>query len=241
MTLTVERFDARVWPDDVIAALFSDGFPAFITADPVAAAYIGRIREWFAEHEIVLIEGGEPVACGWGVPIYWDGSVIDLPSGYTGTTRRAVEGRIHGVKPDTFVICAGLVHPKHAGRGLAGQLIEALRDRSMLPNVIAPLRPTLKSTYPLTPIETYATWKRPDGTALDPWLRTHLRLGARVLAVAPHSQTMTGTVEQWESWTGMRLPSTGAYVIPDGLSPLYIDREANLGTYTEPNIWVQHR
>jgi hypothetical protein len=52
---------------------------------------------------------------------------------------------------------------------------------------------------------------------------------------------MTGTVEQWEMWTGLNLPSTGHYVIPDGLSPLYIDREADVGTYTEPNIWVQHR
>ena len=60
-------------------------------------------------------------------------------------------------------------------------------------------------------------------------------------ALMGSSQTMTGTVEQWEAWTGMRLPSTGSYVIPHGLSPLYLDHEADLGTYTEPNIWVQHR
>jgi hypothetical protein len=52
---------------------------------------------------------------------------------------------------------------------------------------------------------------------------------------------VTGTVAQWEEWTGLTLPSTGHYVIPDGLSPLYIDREADLGTYVEPNVWVQHR
>ena len=52
---------------------------------------------------------------------------------------------------------------------------------------------------------------------------------------------MTGTVSEWESWTGLRLPSTGHYVIPQGLSTLYIDRETDLGSYTEPNVWVQHR
>ena len=31
------------------------------------------------------------------------------------------------------------------------------------------------------------------------------------------------------------------YVIPDGLSTLHIDRDADLGTYTEPNVWMQHR
>jgi hypothetical protein len=52
---------------------------------------------------------------------------------------------------------------------------------------------------------------------------------------------MTGTVSEWESWTGMALPSTGAYVIPCGLSILHIDRDENRGTYVEPNVWVRHR
>ena len=52
---------------------------------------------------------------------------------------------------------------------------------------------------------------------------------------------MTGTVEQWQTWTDLKLPTTGHYVIPDGLSPLYIDRDHDLGTSTEPNVWVQHR
>ncbi len=52
---------------------------------------------------------------------------------------------------------------------------------------------------------------------------------------------MTGTVEQWQIWTGLSLPSTGYYVIPDGLAPLYVDTERDLGTYTEPNVWVKHQ
>ena len=107
--------------------------------------------------------------------------------------------------------------------------------------MIAPVRPTLKQRYPLTPAEIFMTWTRPDGTALDPWIRTHLRLGATILAAAPASQTMTGTVAEWEEWSGIALPSSGDYVIPHGLSVLHIDREADLGTYVEPNIWIRHR
>jgi hypothetical protein len=66
-------------------------------------------------------------------------------------------------------------------------------------------------------------------------------MGAEVLATAPRSQTMTGTVAQWEAWTGMRLPATGAYVIPGGLAPLEVDLDRDLGTYVEPNVWVRHR
>ncbi|GAA3102518.1 hypothetical protein GCM10017687_12150 [Streptomyces echinatus] len=36
--------------------------------------------------------------------------------------------------------------------------------------------------------------------------------GARIIAAAPASQTMTGTVSEWEKWTGMAFPETGDYV-----------------------------
>ncbi len=52
---------------------------------------------------------------------------------------------------------------------------------------------------------------------------------------------MTGTVAQWEEWTGMRFPDSGVYVIPDGLSTLRIDLGDDSGTYVEPNVWMQHQ
>lgn len=81
---------------------------------------------------------------------------------------------------------------------------------------------------------------REDGLALDPWIRTHQRLGARILAAAPESQILTGTIAEWERWTGMVFPETGDYVIPEGLSLLRLDRSADQGTYVEPNIWMRH-
>jgi hypothetical protein len=106
--------------------------------------------------------------------------------------------------------------------------------------VICPVRPTLKTRYQLTPIERFITWTRPDGLPLDPWLRTHVRMGARILAAAPRSQVITGTVAQWEAWTAMALPDSGDYVIPDGLSVLTVDRAADRGSYVEPNVWLRH-
>jgi len=52
---------------------------------------------------------------------------------------------------------------------------------------------------------------------------------------------MTGTVDDWQHWTGMLFPSAGQYVIPGGLSTLHIDLDSDRGTYVEPNVWVQHR
>lgn len=245
MTFTVERLDARGWSEPSLAPLFAGAFPEFISADPVAAVYIDRIRAWFPEFHVVLRDGDErPVALGWGVPIRWTGAVTDLPAGYTDTTRRAVELREADAQPDTFVICGAIVDRTRGRQGIAGQLIAVLRDlpaAAGLARVLAPVRPTLKSSYPLTPIDTFAAWTRSDGAPLDPWLRTHVRVGGRIIATAPHSQTMVGTVEQWQIWTGLALPSTGHYVIPDGLDTLYLDVQADRGTYCEPNVWVRHR
>lgn len=243
--VSVVRFDTRDWPDEHLAALFAEGFPQFILADQDAKSLIGSVRDSFAALDIALVDGREmPIAAGWGVPIRWDGELADLPSGYTDSLRRAVDLRAGDGQPDTLVVCAGVVHPEHKGTGMATSLMRALVDlagREGLSKVIAPLRPTLKHRYPLTDITEYAGWTRPDGLPFDPWLRLHVRMGARILTVAPRSQTMTGTVAEWESWTDMAFPVSGSYVIPDGVSLLRIDREQDLGEYVEPNVWVQHR
>ncbi|WP_034088904.1 hypothetical protein [Streptacidiphilus albus] len=244
MTLIVEQTDAREWSDEQLQELFSEGFPEFITADRLVKQYIGRIREWFTDLNLMLVdEHGVPVASGWGIPIRWDGRIETLPTGYTDAIIRAVEGREQGIEPDTLVICGAIVTPARKGQGLAGETLNALRGLAVdagWQRVIAPVRPTLKAQYPLASIEAYMGWTRQDGSALDPWIRTHRRLGARILAAAPASQTMTGTVSEWEQWTGMVFPESSDYVIPQGLNLLHIDRSTDQGIYVEPNIWMQH-
>ena len=57
--------------------------------------------------------------------------------------------------------------------------------RAGLDALLAPVRPTLKERYPLTPTERYLSWRRDDGQLFDPWLRVHERLGAEILGVCP--------------------------------------------------------
>jgi hypothetical protein len=71
-------------------------------------------------------------------------------------------------------------------------------------------------------------------------MRVHERLGARVSTPLPESLRITGTVGEWESWTGMVFPETGTYVFPEGLAPLDVDRTADRGSYWEPNVWMIH-
>jgi hypothetical protein len=89
-------------------------------------------------------------------------------------------------------------------------------------------------------MENFARWTRDDGLHIDPWIRTHQRLGASVLASAPRSMIITGTVSEWEDWAAMAFPETGRYVVPDALDLVEIDREQDRGTYSETNLWMRH-
>jgi hypothetical protein len=107
-----------------------------------------------------------------------------------------------------------------------------------LEGMIAPVRPTWKDRYPLTPIDSYVKWRREDGYHYDPWIRTHERVGAEVLDPAPRSMTITGTREEWETWTELQFPEDGDYVVPGALTTVRF--ENGVGTYVEPNVWLRH-
>ncbi|MEV6410526.1 GNAT family N-acetyltransferase [Kribbella sp. NPDC051718] len=223
---------------------FVEEWPEFIFHDEVVSQYRDRRRSYFADWEFYLVDDTRRLIGGcWGVPLPWDGTVADLPGGFTDSLARSVDSYEAGLTPNTFVLMAAAVRNDEQGKGHASRVITAVKQQALsrgLAQMIAPVRPTLKSSYPLTDIAEFMTWTRDDGLPLDPWLRTHIRLGATLLAPAPTSQTITGTIPDWESWTGLAFPSTGTYVIPQGLTTLAIDKASNTGLYTEPNIWMRH-
>jgi GNAT superfamily N-acetyltransferase len=222
---------------------FRGEWPEFIFHDPISAAHVGRVEEYFPQFDVLLLTGDEVVAGGWGVPIAWDGEAVTLPDGYDGALVQAVTGHENKVVPDTLSVMAAAVKSGRQGGGLAGQVLTALRERARehgLQRVIAPVRPTLKQRYPITPMDRFARWTRDDGLHLDPWIRTHQRLGATILGPAPRSMIIKGTVAEWEEWAAMPFPETGQYVVPQALDLVSIDREHNEGIYEETNLWMRH-
>lgn len=169
----------------------------------------------------------------------WDGTVEDLPEGIDGAIARGFD------EGGGNVLCALLIAVPRAkqGGGVSRVALEAMVEtarRHALGAVIAPVRPSWKERYPLTPIERYAEWTREDGLPFDPWMRVHARLGAEILRPVPRSLRITGTVSEWESWIELALPESGEYVFPHGLATLRVDCDADLGSYWEPNVWMQH-
>ncbi len=208
------------------------------------------LNEWWdqlgtalPDYQFVLYDeaSDEVVAEGHTGPLWWDGADETLPPGID-TAIEQIFTQLSGPVNTLCALAAETPRDRRA-RGMATQLLAAMRaigERRGLTHLIAPVRPACKDRYPLAPIERYVTWRRPDGQLLDPWMRVHERLGARVATPLPRSLRITGTVQEWESWTGMVFPDSGDYVFPEGLAVVHIDRAEDRGSYWEPNVWMVH-
>ena len=108
-------------------------------------------------------------------------------------------------------------------------------------DLFGPVRPTRKDREPEVPMADYLARFRPDGLPEDPWVRTHVRLGARIVKIRPLSMTIPGTLAQWREWTGLPLTESGPVVIPGGLVPAHVSVEHGHAVYIEPNVWMHHR
>ena len=129
-------------------AAFRVKWPEFLFPhDPVMLQREALVVEFFPQFDVLMLDGDRVVAGGWGVPIRWDGTMGDLPAGYDSAMVRAVEGHQSGVEPNTLVYMTVAVVDGETGRGLAAELLTALRKRGVeagLSRVIAPVRPTLQ-------------------------------------------------------------------------------------------------
>lgn len=218
----------------------ADVLPEYNNHGDVLNVYWPRLTEELPEFQFHLIDAdGQIVARARTVPVRWDGTVAGLPAGIDGAIARGFD------EGSANVLCALviMVPRTQQGRGISARALLAMRElaaRNGLDGVVAPVRPSLKERYPLVPIDRYATWRRTDELLFDPWMRVHERAGAHVLMPEPRSLRITGTVAEWEQWTEMAFPDSGEFWFPGGLSTLSIDREADRGSYWEPNVWMYH-
>jgi len=213
-------------------------FPEYMNHNVPGDRYWGRLYDEYPDFQLALLDGGDLVAELHSVPTAWDGSDGDLPSGWDEAFLRAFEG---GRAPDVLCALAISVRPDQQGRRLSSVMLNAMRraaGAAGLRELIAPVRPTLKSSYPLIPIERYVGWRRTDGSHFDPWIRLHERIGGEIVAPAPLSMTIDAPVADWEEWTQMTFPDDGDYVFPGGLAPLHV--RDGVGRHVEPNVWLRH-
>jgi GNAT superfamily N-acetyltransferase len=246
---TVKAFTLRERPEleREVERLATDGWPRFM----LQRDELGQGEDWprlfdeFADWQFALCDSFDHVVgCGHGVPLPWDGTAADLPENTAGILKRALSARAERRRPTALAALSALVDAQHRGQGLSRVIVETMRSMAAqwrLDALVAPVRPTLKTAYPLTPMERYVRWTDDEGLPLDPWMRVHARLGGEIARVIPRAMVIAGAVAQWESWTDLRFPDSGAYVVPGALQPVAIDRERDEGRYEDPNVWMVHR
>jgi hypothetical protein len=244
---TFKTFTLRERPEleDEFERLGDEGWPRFMRQrDELGVGrYWPKLFGDFADWQFVVCDSFDRVvAAGHSIPFAWDGTPADLPDSMGAILERAVRARAAGHRPSALSALAALVGVAERGRGLSRLILETIRGMATQWKLalVAPVRPTQKSAYPLTPMERYVRWRDAEGLPLDPWMRVHARLGAEVVHVIPRAMVIAGTVAEWEEWTAMRFPDSGSYVVPGALQPVVIDRERDEGRYEDPNVWMRH-
>ena len=235
---------------DRIQALIEAVWPAYIQTTWPAGAYdpidwMGVYRRW-PQFQFALLDpdSGRLLAGGNAAPLHFEGAAADLPDGgwdwalFTATAQYEA-----GTAPNLLCALSITIDPAAQGRGLSGAMVRVMRRLAAeagFARLVAPVRPTWKNRYPLIPMAAYAAWTTADGLPFDPWLRTHVRTGGTIVKPCLRSMSLQATVAGWEASTGLALPGSGHYVVPDLLAPLQVNRDADRGIYVESNVWVEH-
>jgi Acetyltransferase (GNAT) family len=230
---------------DVVEALSHAHWPEFLFHTTAIERHWSVLLERFPECQLVIrdLPTGTLVGTANSIPFALGSSNLAArQDGWDGVLRAGTAP--DAPPPDTLSALSVLIVPAHRRPGAA---LLALRGMKQIARehgfreLVAPVRPTLKHSYPLASFDRYVRWQRSDGEAFDPWIRKHMNLGGAVVGPAWQSMRVEASIADWERWTGMSLPESGSYIIPHALVPVEVDRDTDRALYVEPNLWIRHR
>src|SRR5262249_304780 len=154
----------------------------------------------YLDYGLVAVDPAEParpVARAFSVPFAFPDAARErerLPDGgWDQGILWAHRDQFAGPRATAATAPETIVAPRLHGRGISRVMIMALRDNARrlgFAELYAPLRPTDKHREPFTPFGEYVARLREDGLPYDSWVRTHFRLGARILKGAPRSMVI---------------------------------------------------
>src|SRR5699024_10562682 len=113
----------------------------------------------FPEFQYVLLnEEQQAIACGNAISFNWCGNEANLPEGWDNVLEKGMVDLQNNIQPNTLSALAIIVHPDYRGMGLSKIMIKKMKNIAKvhdLKNMIAPVRPSLKSMYPLIAMKDY--------------------------------------------------------------------------------------
>lgn len=197
----------------------------------------------YPDYQLCLVDQdtGYPVAVANSVPFACS-SLGDLPAeGWDWVVETAA--RTKDKQPNMLGALAISVPTVNRSKGYAKIMIRALVDLAEakgLRGLVAPVRPTAKVRHPWVPITDYMDWTDDRGRPYDPWLRSHLSVGGKMVGPCERSMVVHEPIAFWENWSSRRFEESGDYALDGAIAPVKIDLKRQTGTYEEPNVWVAY-
>lgn len=205
--------------------------------------YYSELLDTYPEFQLCLVdeETGYPVAVANSVPFFCSGPE-DLPAeGWDWVVETAARRKNGDV--NMLGALAVSVPAVHRSKGYARIMIRALlalAEEKKFNGVVVPVRPTGKVRHPWVPIAEYMAWTDESGRPYDPWLRSHMSSGGRIVGPCERSMVVREPLGFWENWSNKRFEESGRYTLKGGIAPVAIDLDHQIGTYEEPNVWVAY-
>ena len=202
------------------------------------------LLEDYADYQLCLVDEdrGYPVAVANCVPISCAGAGDLPPEGWDWVVESAAA--THSRKRPNMLGALSISVPvQHRSKGYARLMIQALLELAKakgFDGLVAPVRPSAKAKHPHVSIEDYITWTDARGRAFDPWLRSHLAAGGKLIGPCRRSMVVNEHLGFWENWSKQTFDHSGDYEFDGALVPIHIDVERQCGRYEEPNVWVAY-
>jgi amino acid adenylation domain-containing protein/non-ribosomal peptide synthase protein (TIGR01720 family) len=223
--------------------LHRSAWPDYFAGDAVMQTYWPRLANEFGPYQFLLLnDNNSVVALGNAIPIYWDGTLANLPVGWDDGLERGFNTNSNTL-PNTLLILAAVTATEHMGSGLSSGILQAFKAIALthhLEHLIAPVRPTGKTQFPHMTFSDYCNLKREDGLSVDNWLRTHERIKGKILKISLQSQLIKAGLADWQTWVDCPLTISGLQQFKDTLQPANVNIEAGYVEYYDPCVWIEH-
>ncbi|MFJ2738582.1 N-acetyltransferase [Streptomyces sp. NPDC087440] len=224
----------------------ADTWPEFTSYEPVVNALLHQVVAEFPQYCVVATDGDRVVARGFSVPFNaeLEGREETPDGGWDQVLLWAFADRRNGNPPTVASALEITIDADYLGRGLSYRMLDAMRGAVGAQGhgtLLAPVRPNAKHLRPTAPMTSYVRELREDGLPADPWLRVHVKAGGTVEKVAPASMTVSGSLAEWRTWTGLPFEADGDVAVPGALVPVQCSLVHDRAVYVEPNVWVRHR
>ena len=244
MIYRVVSFKERPDLYDIQEEICGKAFPTFLYYSEIAANTWEKMIDYYREYQLLLLYNDKVVSVFNCMPMNLDIPDEELPEeAFNWGLEKGIEDFESGKEINAALGVQIIIPSEYQGKGISSITVGEIKKMCVkmgIKKLIIPIRPTLKSKYPLNDIDNYIKWKNEEGLPFDPWLRVHVKQKGKIIRTCKKAVEIKGTIKQWETWTKMKFPESGLYVVEGALCPVKINTENNLGIYIEPNVWVTY-